>query len=57
MFNQKEFQKFNFGWKSLPIGLLVVSTTLWNKLSKMAGISTSYPLNSPSIEWSWITVN
>ena len=25
-----------------PIGMLVVSTTLWNKLSKMAGVSTSY---------------
>ena len=36
------------------IGMLVVLTTLWNKLSKMAGISTSYPLKSPSTEWSWL---
>ena len=42
---------------STPIGMLVVLTTLWNKLSKMAGISTSYPLKSPSTEWSWITID
>ena len=42
---------------STPIVMLVVLTALWNKLSKMAGISTSYPLKSPSTEWSWITID
>ena len=42
---------------STPIRLLVVSTTLWNKLSKMVNISTSYPLKSPSTEWSWMTID
>ena len=40
-----------------PIGLHMVSTTLWNKLSKMVGISTSFPLKSPSTEWSWMTID
>ena len=42
---------------STPIGLLLVFTTLWNKLFKMPGISTSYPLKSPSTEWPWITID
>ena len=42
---------------STPTGVLVVLTTLWNKLSKMVGISISYLLKSPSTEWSWITID
>ena len=42
---------------SIPKGLLVVLTALWNKLFKMAGISTSCPLKNPSTEWSWITID
>ena len=37
---------------STLIGLFVVLITLWNKLSKMVGISTSYPIKGPSTEWS-----
>ena len=33
------------------------SKITWYTVSKVVGISTSYPLKSPSTEWSWITID
>ena len=39
----------------IPIGVLVVLSTLWNKLSKMVGILTSYVFIEELIHWTTIS--
>ena len=54
-FNRKSLPFHAFPQPSIHIGMLVVLTTLWNKLSKM-GDSANYPLKSPSTEWCWMII-